>query len=307
MSALPNDLSLVEPKGESKGETQSDPKPFHDYCAEAYTLTADLEQPLKENIRPQVAVKLPRDGQYQFRQADPFHFEGILSYKSGYTQVAGHPGSKKAGFETLSTSVVEGLNILDVITADRVVAQLSTWHPAYGKGQVPSVTFLGTRFDNLRIAGHEVRITPNLEILGSRQEDGLSYFDDNKVRDRISEQYGEISKEGLPDWAGKEYPKTRPVVQDIGQGRTQMQCSLVGIKESPGFPFGHVIDLPHFGKIFLGELKVVRTPGKPTPGINETYRFHLTMIRLQMGCLATGGVDVGVADSNGTGGKGDGH
>ena len=69
---------------------------------------------------------------------------------------------------------------------------------------------------------------------------------------------------------------------------------------------GHVIDLPHFGRIFLGELKVVRTPGDKGKGIYDKYRFHLTMIRLQMGCLATGGVGVGTTDSNGTGGKGSG-
>jgi hypothetical protein len=299
MSALPNELSIVEPKGESK--------PVHDYYAEANVLYANLKQPLEEKIRPQAFVKLTKDGQYQFRQADPFHFEGILSYKSGYTQVAGHPSLKKAGFETLATSVVEGLNVLDVLTADRVVGQISTWHPAYGTGQVPSVTFLGTRFDNLKINGHEVKVGRNLEILGARQEDDRSYFHDREVLGRISDQYSEISKDGLPEWTKEEYPKNRPVVRDIGQGQTQMQCSLVSVKESTGFPFGHVIDLPHFGRIYLGELKVVRTPGDPDSGVNETYRFHLTMIRLQMGCLATGGVGVGTLDSNGTGGKGDGH
>ncbi|MGC2247580.1 MAG: hypothetical protein WA609_13335, partial [Terriglobales bacterium] len=222
--------------------------------------------------------------------------------------VAGHPSLKKAGFETLATSVVEGLNVLDVVTADRVVGQISTWHPAYGKGQVPSVTFLGTRFENLRIDGQEVKVGRNLEILGARHEDDRSYFDDREVLGRISEQYSEVSKDGLPEWTREEYPKSRPIVQEIGQGRTEMQCSVVNsIKESPGFPFGHVIDLPHFGKIFLGELKVVRTPGDSATGVNDTYRFHLTMIRLQMGCLATGGVGVGTLDSNGTGSSGGGH
>ena len=141
---------------------------FTTIYAEANVLTADLEQPLKDKIRPQAFVKLPRDGQYQFSQADPFRFEGILSFKSGYTQVAGHPSSKIAGFTTLATSVLEGLNVLDVVTADRVVAQISTVHPIYGKGQVPSVTFLGTRFDNLRIAGHKVEVERSLDILGPK-------------------------------------------------------------------------------------------------------------------------------------------
>jgi len=289
MAALPNELSMVEPV------------PVHHYNAEANVLFADLEQPLKEKIRPQASVRLPRDGQYQFSQAEPFHFEGILSYKGGYTQVAGRPSSKIAGFTTLSTSVVEGLNVLDVVTADRVVAQISTVHPIYGKGQVPSVTFLGTRFENLRIDGHRVEVERNLEILGPRHDDDRSYFIDPDVQARISQQYDRIATtKNLPEWAAKEYPIGRPAL--IGQ--CELKCSVVNsVKGSPGFPFGHVIDLPHFGKIFLGELRVERKLGDPSNGKYDTYEFHLTMIRLKMGCLADGTVGVTTADTNGTGGK----
>jgi hypothetical protein len=279
--------------------------PVHNYNAEANVLFADLEQPLKEEIRPQASVRLPRDGQYQFSQAEPFRLEGILSYKSGYTQVAGHPSSKIAGFSTLSTSVLEGLNVLDVVTADRVVAQISTVHPVYGTGQVPSVTFLGTRFENLRIDGQRVEVERNLEILGPRHDNDLSYFDDPGVVNRISQQYREISKDGLPDWTREQYPTSRAVVQDLGQGRRQMQCSLInGVAKAPGISFGHVIDLPHFGKIFLGELKVEREPGNTSKGLYDSYKFYLTMIRLQMGCLGEGKVSAATAVSNGQGGDG---
>src|SRR5712692_9134116 len=174
----------------------------HNYYAESSVLSADLEQPLKEKIRPQARVRLSADGHYQFKKADPFRFEGILSYESGYTQVAGHPSSKTAGFTTLATSVLEGLNVLDVITADRVVAQISTVHPVYGTGQVPSVTFLGTRFDNMRIGGHKVEVERSLDILGPRRDDDRSYFDDEEVLDRIAKQYDRIATaEDLPEWA----------------------------------------------------------------------------------------------------------
>jgi len=53
-------------------------------------------------------------------------------------------------------------------------------------------------------------------------------------------------------------------------------------------------------------LKVVRTPGNPGKGIYDTYKFHLTMIRMQMGCLATGDVRVTPLDSNGQGSGGSG-
>jgi len=285
MAALANKVPIVEP--------------LHDYFAEANVLSAELEQPLRDKIKARAHVKLPKDGHYQFKQADPFRFEGILSYRSGYTQVAGHPSSKIAGVTTLATSVLEGVNVLDVITADRVVAQISTVHPIYGKGQVPSVTFLGTRFDNLRIGGHKVEVERSLDILGPRSEDDQSYFDNREVLDRISQQYETIAKaKNLPDWAASEYPKGRPALNGSGQ----LECSVVsGVKGAPGTPFGHVIDLPHFGKIFLGELKVEREPGNPSKGVYDKYKFRLTMIRLEMGCLAKGTAQIAALDANGTG------
>jgi hypothetical protein len=90
--------------------TLAKPLPMHEavhsFYAEANVLSADLEQPLKDKIRPRVQSRLPSDGQDQFKKADPFRFEGILSYESGYTQVAGYPSSKIDGFTTLATSVL---------------------------------------------------------------------------------------------------------------------------------------------------------------------------------------------------------
>jgi len=289
MAALTNKLAMVNS--------------VHNYWAEAEVLSADLKQPVEEKIRPRAHVKLPKDGHYHFKKADPFRFEGLISYESGYTQVAGHPSSKQDGFTTLATSVVESLNVLDVVTADRVVAQLSTVHPVYDTGQVPSVTFLGTRFENLRIGGHKVEVERNLEILGPKPANDESYFDNRDVLDRISKQYDRIAAANeLPDWAREEYPKSRPAQN----GHSKLECSLVNsVAGAPGTSFGHVIDLPHFGRIFLGELKVEREPGNSSKGIYDKYRFRLTMIRLQMGCLATGTSTIVALDSNGTGGKGD--
>jgi len=278
--------------------------PVHNYYAEANVLSADLKQPLKEKIPPRVQVKLPSNGRYQFKKASTFRFEGIISYRSAYSQVAGHPSSKSNGFATLATAVVEGLNVLDVVTADRVVAQISTVHPVFGTGQVPSVTFLGTRFENLRISGHEVTVTRNLDILGPKPAGDKSYFDDSGVQARISQQNDRIATAtGLPAWIAAAYPKGRPALNAQGE----LECSLVdSVAAAPGVSiggtsFGHVIDVPHFGKIFLAELKVERKPGNPGKGVYDTYEFHLTMIRLDMGCLAAGTAAAAALDTNGGG------
>lgn len=295
MAALPNDLSILEPA----------PDAVHQYYAEADVLSADIQQPVQDVIKPRAYVELSKQGRYdqkghyEFKKADPFRLDGILSYEGGYTQVAGHPSSKIVGFSTLSTSVIEGLNVLDVVTADRVVAQISTVHPAYGTGQVPEVTFLGTRFDNLRIAGHKVEVDRCLDILGPKPAEDESYFDNGGVLDRIAEQYERIATaDELPDWASEEYPKGRAALN----GNGALECSLVNrVMGAPKFSFGHVIDLPHFGKIFLGELKIARELGNPSKGIYDGYRFSLTMIRLKMGCVGEGTTTVTTAETNGQG------
>jgi hypothetical protein len=176
--------------------------PVHIYYAEANVLSADLKQPLKEKIPPRVQVKLPSNGRYQFKKGSSFRFEGIISYHSAYSQVAGHPSSKSDGSATLATAVVEGLNVLDVVTADRVVAQISTVHPVFGTGQVPSVTFLGTRFENLRIGGHKIKVTRKLDILGAKPAGDKSYFEDPGVQSRVSLQYDKVATaEGHPELA----------------------------------------------------------------------------------------------------------
>lgn len=302
MSALPNDFSLFHRK---RGN--------HHYAAEAQAFEASLLEPIQRSEVKEGYVEIPEKGGYDFKQLKPLQLEGIISYRGGYTQVAGNPSTKHAGTSTLATTVVEGLNILDVLTVDRVVGQIFTEHPEYGTGQVPSVSFLGTRFENLRIAGHKIEVEPFLDILGPKPVDDGSYFDDRGVLDRIERQYSNINAcDDLPDWASADYRWDRAAALE----ENSLRCSLfnqVSFNGMPGFPrrsFGHVIDLPFFGKLFLGELKVTRTRGVgvsdegiPKP---DAYRFHLTMIRFKLGCPAEGSGSVASLDSNGTGG-GDTH
>jgi hypothetical protein len=297
-------------------------EPVHHYNAQAFVLSADLQQPLREVITPRAHVTLTKDGHYHFEHAEPFRFKGIISYRSGYTQVAGHHSTRKGhGFTTLATAVVEDLNILDVVTADRVVGQISTEHPLFDEGPVPAVTFLGTRFDNLRIGGHEVKIKRCLDIIGHRRDANTSYFDDQEVISRVASQYSGLQKhldeistkkdselhKDTAAWATARYAKSRPAVQDLkGKDSRKIECSVVeSISDAPGITFGHVIDLPHFGKIFLGELTVhyEKAPkaAKPEDQEHDKYTFELRMIRLEMGCLAKGTTTVAALDSNGKG------
>jgi hypothetical protein len=260
----------------------------HHFHGEAEVLSAQLQLPLLQDVKSQAYVKLPDDGGYLSEQAQNYRLEGVLSFHTAYTQVAGSLGIKGGhGWTTLVTSVVTGLNVLDVVTADRVVAQVSTEHPL--DGYVPSVTFLGTRFENLRISGHEINPVLDLGICGAKPDNDGLYILDASFLGRVSQQYTQInSASGVSAALQQRYnaallnPATiqaQIAAAANGQGdKPAIECSLVDSIGSgvTGSAFGHVIVVPGFGTVSLAELTV------------EDDSFHLTMISLDLGCLADG-------------------
>ena len=204
----------------AKAPVASSSKSDHLYHAKAEVLSGNIEKPINQEIPVQAQVILPEDGTITYAPATPddlrLPLKGLISFRSGYSQVAGHESSKAAhAFTTVATSVIEGLNVLDVLTADRVVAQITTHHPHFPKeGQVPAVTFLGTRFDNLRIGHHRVEVEEHLNILGPKPDKDRSYFEEKGVLRRISDQYAVINKtKGLPMWASQQFRWKKPEVQ----------------------------------------------------------------------------------------------
>src|SRR5580704_12589503 len=114
-------------------------EPYHAYHAEAYILKGEIKQPIKQPIEEygRVVLENTRRESLITQSVGETNIEGLISFKSGHTRVIGSQvksktdifGNDHAGWVTLSSSVVEGLNVVDVVTADRVVAQVSTEHP----------------------------------------------------------------------------------------------------------------------------------------------------------------------------------
>jgi hypothetical protein len=295
----------------------------HTFSADAFAFSADLQAPQKA-IEKQAAVKLPSTstGGYDYRPAEPKHIGGIVSYGGGYAQVEGYTNAEGSAI-TLATAVVEDLNILDVLTIDRVVAQITTEHAP--NNLVPSVSFLGTRFENLRIAGQQIEIEPHHDILGAKPDNDESYLDNGGVLSRIAQQYSKIrSIVGLPKWASDQF-NWDPAATD----RQQIKCSLVkSVSGAPGKSFGHVIELPFFGRIYLMELTVKRvvktvparaelmTPGprleasggdssSSSNSSSTGYQVTLTGVTAQLsGGGASGTTTAGQVDPNGGGSTG---
>jgi hypothetical protein len=272
------------------------PPSRHVYDAQAFALEGDLQLPLRAEIKPQAYLDLPPNGGYLSQHECGYRLEGIISFRAAYTQVAGNLDLKHGhGYVTLATAVLEDFNILDVVTADRVVAQVSSEHPL--NGSIPEITFLGTRFDNLRIAGHPVRIDLDLDFFGAKPDNDAPWSSKKDLRERITAQYDNIRKQAnLPAEIAERYNRlpSNPGSQE------SLECSLVQRAEGsyPGRTFGHVIDVPHFGRVYLATVRLVETRDPITGTISTLYR--LTMIEAKMGCIANGGGSAGNTIVNGT-------
>jgi hypothetical protein len=269
----------------------------HHYYAQATVLSGYLRLPLVQEVRAQARITLPDSGGYISQHSENFRLEGVLSYRSAYTQVAGNRSTKPGqGWSTLTTSVVEGLNVLDVVTADRVVGQTITEHPL--DGYVPSVNFLGTRFENLRIAGHPVTLEMNLNVLGGKPANDVSYAHDPGVTERVAGQHKNVlGRNDLPADLRERYNRLSSNLR----GAETVECSLVNQATGnfPGRSYGHIIAIPDFGKVVLGKLTVTTEAVKGGAPTATKTTVKLTMIDLELGCVVDGGISIVGGDTNG--------
>jgi hypothetical protein len=157
---------------------------------------------------------------------------------------------------------LEELNILDVITADRVVARLASSHTL--DEDEPRITLLGSTIENLKICGCSVH---------------LEFEDDLFLRCNTFET---LKKEfdgnaGFRKMAADPFVTTPPKVPVDPRG--VFLCSLVktmkidcaGVKTT-----GHAFEVPEFGRVYIGEV------------LAQHRKRTVTMLRFELGCPIVG-------------------
>ena len=301
---------------------------YHEYHAEAHVLSGNLKHPIDQPIEHQAHVVLQktRDDGHITQSAKETTLEGLISFKAGHSRASGNKIVKKdlwgkdhSGWVTLSTSVLEGLNVFEVITADRVVAQVSTEH-AMEHGHVPKVTFLGTRFENLRVGGYPVQVELDLEICGDKPKGDQPYLQDSRFLDRVRRQLDSIFRaKGLPEALEQEYDSKIARIDDLKKrskkernGHSKLQCSLVksiGPIPIPGVKtFGNIIFIPDFGTVSLAQVDVGTSAsedgfsdnsGSSLPQASDSNYFTLNMLNMHLGCIGGGTIIGGSATANG--------
>lgn len=306
--------------------SSSVPEQYHVYHAEAHVLSGSLRHPVNQPIEHKARVvleKTRRDG-HANQSVGGDTLDGLISFKAGHTRASGTRiekrdlwGNDHSGWVTLSTSVIEGFNAFEVITADRVVGQVSTEHPLKN-GHVPKVTFLGTRFENLRVGGYPVQLELDLDICGDKPEADNAYLADRGFLDRVQRQLDSIAgAKGLPDDLEKQYGAKIAYIDDLKKranarakgernGYSKLQCSLVKSIAPIPIPgvktFGNIIFIPDFGTVALAEVEVGIGPshdGFTSQEPRESNYFTLNMMRMHLGCIVGGNVNVCTTLANG--------
>lgn len=273
----------------------SEIKRVHLYHADATAFGGHIKTPFEQLVPTIAPVALSPVGGYVLARSERFRVEGIASFESAHSQVAGSTSHKTGGWTTLATSVVERLNILNVITADRLVAQIATEHPPAGYN--PKITLIGTQFENLRIAGRPVELELNLHLCdqaeGKYGFPDKALFEEDSFLSAAAAQYRTMSSlpkwvkdTSTPSWVKERYTWDNKQLEK----RAGVSCSVVTQVrgEFQGRPFGHVLEIPEIGRVFLGELLVD----------HNTYR--LIAIRAELGCAASGALAAGVVNIEGS-------
>jgi hypothetical protein len=245
---------------------------FH-YRACAHAFSGHFTRPFQATIDVQAPSSLPIIGGHGSSRVENFQFREFISFRKGYTHVSGAHQEDDDSNNTLVTSTVEGLNIMDMLTADRIVARLYTKHRA--KEDEGEFTMVGTKFENLRIAGCPVHVELNIGLF-----ERLKTFADatNEFKKK-----GEFRKIAEDPFQTKQSLKPRgPNGAFLCSCVKEMDTTCPGVERK-----GHCFIVPGFGKVFLGEVV-----------IKHGERI-ITMVRLKIGSAVDGGGTVGQGGGNG--------
>jgi hypothetical protein len=272
---------------------------FH-YHASANALSGVLTRPVQRVIEVQAGTSLPSTGGVGSSHVENFRVDEVVSFKRGYSQVSGSvkKENNKTIHTTHATTAVEGLNILDVVTADRIVARLSSSFeeplPGGPKPTEGKVLLIGSKFENLRIAGYPVDVEIDHELflgLGTFSNIRDSWNQkDSKLRQMSGETHKAFGLEErvLPAELEPNAGMFGSIVKEVhfkdpGFGARHGEFKHPGV-ERLGRHAYYVVD---FGKIFLGEI------------LCQHGRKTLTMLRIELGSPNGGSFTVAEGSSNG--------
>lgn len=239
------------------------PKQSFAFHAEAYALNASFHRPAPCQIEALAATCLPIIGGHAQAFATDFCVPRLARFKSAHSHVSGSMQDESTATTQAITTITD-LNIMDVITADRITARLTSEHNI--EDTEGHILAFGSTFENLRIAGFRFNIVLRHDLLL-----------ESKTHADLAKKVASLKKNGR--------------IAGIRGGVAL--CSLVE-KIETDFPDlseadkkNHLIQIPHLGTLSFAEL--LSSEGLRT----------LTMLRFDLGSPDGGSGTSGSATING--------
>jgi len=275
------------------------------YHASAYGLAGEIERPTRQSVPAQAACTLASGGGRGTQRSGKFCVSPFICFDSAYTEVGGSFDECHKKHTTYAYSVVEGLNIADVVTADRVVSRMVVYSPEVGdETGEHSYDITGSHFVNLRVAGHLIDITLSTHRFhahdtytrfenayhGGQADDLLPWGTQSDKRlgelEKLENEYHALSGVGKRARAWK-----KPSLRSKGGSYWCSAAGHLNLGQPTGTSelqaFGSIIVIPKFGVVRLAQMLV-----------HKDYR-RLTMFHVQMCSGSTGTTDGGGTTSSG--------
>ncbi len=241
------------------------------YHASTVAVSGHFTLPFQEDIPAQACLSLKEAGGFLHTHVNDFNFRDIVTFRRALAFTAGSFSPKDQAFDATATVLIEGLNILNVVTADRIVARVASSHPK--SGEEPGITPIGCCFEGLRIAGHPVQIELAVDIFAKFRT--MSSFREACDRDGESARL----------LTAADHTKS--------MGLAELPCTLVrsirGLGSELELISPNKIRIRDFGVLTLGAISVAER------------KRTVSMLQFELGSTPEGAGQIGGAEGNGTG------
>jgi hypothetical protein len=236
--------------------------------ASAYGISGKFLWPVKETIEVRPSVDLPPIGGFGRDVEEDFNLHELVSFRKAYTEVSGSPneelvdGKKVPAHNNLSLAVMEDFNLLHVVDVRKMVSRITTRY--FEGAEDTEIVLSGTRYEGFRIFGQDIIVQlatdlflehPTIPKLKS------GYQEKPEVRDRYHVLSGGSEFTGATDKAIEV-----TIVEKIIVPHPTREFSV----------HRNVIEIPHVGRLILGELTI--TPNSKS----------LSLMRWELGCPSGG-------------------
>lgn len=250
------------------------------YHGSAFGLAARFDHPEKVTIPTQAMAVLAPTGGEASSIVRSFNWKDSVLFEEASARVVGSQ-DRDGSYHTEVTATVRGLRFLQLVQADFIVARVNSIHrpreTRRGIVDETEITFTGSSIEGLYLGGKRLDLHLDFEAFSKYP----TYESLVKAKRGLSFMHAGMKDAFRHDSVVKEVACDR--ITDAERKKTaDPKYILPGIRKD-----GNVVWVPHFGKIFIGEV------------IAERGYRRINMLRMELGCGTGGGGTAGGGEGNG--------